>query len=189
MQQQLCLQVLFLKVLLFAAILNVQTENLQLKPAFGRYNADFSDIFACRRHLLELQMFSPDHSHEFAELAKQKIAEFNALHWDASKRQQLGLKLENAQGELIAALAGRTFGYWFYLESLWLDDTVRGKGIGSQLLAEAERIAKDRGCRFVILDTLDFQAKPFYQRHGYQVQWTQPDYPFTGCKHFMTKRL
>jgi GNAT superfamily N-acetyltransferase len=134
-------------------------------------------------------MFIADHSLEFAERAKQKIAEFNALHWDASKRQQLGLKLHNAKGDLVAALAGRTFGHWFYLESLWLDATIRGQGIGSQILAEAESIAKTRGCRFVILDTLDFQAKPFYERHGYQVQWTQPHYPLTGCKYFMTKTL
>jgi ribosomal protein S18 acetylase RimI-like enzyme len=134
-------------------------------------------------------MFTPVHTFEFAELAKQKIAEFNALHWDASLRQQLGLKLDNGKGELVAALAGRTFGHWFYLESLWLDNSLRGQGIGSKLLAEAERIAIERGCRYVILDTLDFQARPFYQRHGYEVQWTQQQYPFSGCKYFMTKTL
>lgn len=134
-------------------------------------------------------MFTPVHTYDFAERAKQKIAEFNAQHWDASERQYLGLKLENEQGELIAALAGRTFGHWFYLESLWLAQGLRGQGIGSKLLHEAERIAKERGCRFVLLDTLDFQAKPFYERHGYQVQWTQNDYPFSGCKYFMTKAL
>ena len=134
-------------------------------------------------------MFTPVHTVEFAELAKQKIAEFNALHWDASLRQQLGLKLDNDKDELVAALAGRTFGHWFYLESLWLDNSLRGQGIGSKLLVEAERIAIERGCRYVILDTLDFQARPFYQRHGYEVQWTQQQYPFSGCKYFMTKKL
>ncbi|RVT44847.1 GNAT family N-acetyltransferase [Rheinheimera sediminis] len=134
-------------------------------------------------------MFTAVHTVEFAELAKQKIAEFNALHWDASLRQPLGLKLEDHHGNLIAALAGRTFGHWFYLESLWLDEKVRGKGVGSRLLIEAETLAKARGCSFVILDTLDFQAKPFYERHGYQLEWTQQNYPFTGCKHFMTKKL
>jgi GNAT superfamily N-acetyltransferase len=134
-------------------------------------------------------IFTPVHTLEFAELAKQKIAEFNALHWDATKRQQLGFKLEDSEGHLIAAVAGRTFGHWFYLESLWLDEKVRGKGVGSKLLIEAETLAKARGCSFVILDTLDFQAKPFYERHGYQLEWTQTNYPFTGCKHFMTKRL
>ncbi|WP_166840011.1 GNAT family N-acetyltransferase [Rheinheimera pleomorphica] len=131
-----------------------------------------------------------DNSPEFAELAKQKIAEFNAKHWDASKRQALGLKRLNAGGEVIAMLAGRTFGNWFYLESFWLDDKERGKGLGSAMLLEAEAIATARGCRYVVLDTLEFQAKPFYQHHGYQVQWVQQDYPFAGgAKYFMTKTL
>lgn len=134
--------------------------------------------------------FIEDNSSDFADAAKQKIAEFNALHWDATARQALGLKQLNAEGELVAALAGRTFGNWFYLESLWLAQTERGRGTGSALLAQAEAIARDRGCRFVILDTLAFQARPFYERFGYQVQWTQADYPFEGgAKYFMTKTL
>ena len=48
-----------------------------------------------------------DDSTDFADLAKQKIAEFNAQHWDASKRQALGLKQLNANGEVVAMLAGR----------------------------------------------------------------------------------
>ncbi|MDX5406772.1 MAG: GNAT family N-acetyltransferase [Chromatiaceae bacterium] len=134
--------------------------------------------------------FIADNSSDFAEQAKQKIAEFNAKHWDASKRQGLGLKKLNSRGELIAMLAGRTFGNWFYLESFWLADLERGKGLGSAMLKEAEQIAKRRGCKFVLLDTLEFQAKPFYLRHGYQVQWVQQDYPFAGgAKYFMTKTL
>ncbi|MEW5681450.1 MAG: GNAT family N-acetyltransferase [Pseudomonadota bacterium] len=134
--------------------------------------------------------FIADNSSDFAEQAKQKIAQFNAKHWDASKRQGLGLKKLNSRGELIAMLAGRTFGNWFYLESFWLAELERGKGLGSAMLNEAEQIAKRRGCKFVLLDTLEFQAKPFYLRHGYQVQWVQQDYPFAGgAKYFMTKTL
>lgn len=134
--------------------------------------------------------FIVDNSSDFAEPAKQKIAEFNAQHWDASKRQALGLKQLNANGEVVAMLAGRTFGNWFYLESFWLQESERSKGVGSAMLAEAEAIARHRGCRFVLLDTLEFQAKPFYLRHGYRVEWVQQDYPFAGgAKYFMTKTL
>lgn len=134
--------------------------------------------------------FIADHSASLAELAKLKIAEFNALHWDASLRQPLGLKKLNSQDELIAVLTGRTFGNWFYLESLWLAETCRKQGIGRAMLTEAEQIARQRGCRYVLLDTLNFQAKPFYQRLGYQVSWVQADYPFDGgAKYFMQKTL
>jgi GNAT superfamily N-acetyltransferase len=130
------------------------------------------------------------HQAEFADIAKQKIAEFNAMHWDTSLRQSLGLAIHDDAGTLLGALAGRTFGNWFYLESFWLALELRGKGQGSAMLQRAEQIARDRGCCFVVLDTLDFQARPFYEKYGYQLQWTQQDYPFAGgAKYFMSKVL
>jgi GNAT superfamily N-acetyltransferase len=130
------------------------------------------------------------HQAEFADIAKQKIAEFNAMHWDASLRQPLGLAIHDDAGILQGALAGRTFGNWFYLESFWLAPELRGKGQGRAMLQRAEQIARDRGCCFVLLDTLDFQARPFYEKYGYQLQWTQQDYPFAGgAKYFMSKEL
>ena len=32
-------------------------------------------------------------------------------------------------------------------------------------------------------------AKTFYEKHGYVVKWTQPNYPKDGCKYFMMKEL
>jgi len=39
------------------------------------------------------------------------------------------------------------------------------------------------------LTTFGFQAKPFYEKHGYQVVYEQKNYPRTGSKYFMEKRL
>ena len=143
--------------------------SLAVKTKSRITSASFPARIVASMHLTE------QHQAEFVELAKQKIAEFNALHWDASLRQPLGLAIHADNGTLLGALAGRTFGNWFYLESFWLAPKLRGKGQGSALLNRAEQIARDRGCRFVVLDTLDFQARPFYEKHGYQLQWTQQD--------------
>ncbi len=90
---------------------------------------------------------------------------------------------------MIAGITGRSFGHWLLIDNFWVDEQCRGKGLGKQLLSQAEAIAKDRGCNKVLLDTLEFQAKPFYEAMGYQVQWTQNHYPLTGCKYFMIKNL
>ncbi|QYK00556.1 GNAT family N-acetyltransferase [Shewanella psychrotolerans] len=133
--------------------------------------------------------FTHDNSNEFADAVKQKIAEFNWQHWEVSERLPLGLKLEDEQGTLLAGLSARTFGNWLMIDNLWVSDALRGQQIGSQILNEAEHIAKERGCIYAILDTLNFQAKPFYESRGYQLQWTLEAYPATGCKYFMTKAL
>ena len=53
-------------------------------------------------------------------------------------------------------------------EVLWVDKAARGRGIGSRLLAEAERLAKEMGARNAALETFEWQAPRFYERHGYE---------------------
>ncbi len=119
----------------------------------------------------------------------EKIAEFNWAHWEVSERKPLAVRLCDENGDVIAGSAGRTFGDWLMINTLWVSDTLRGQNIGSQILAQMESAAKARGCNKVLLDTLNFQAKPFYEKHGYQVQWTQQAYPKTGCRYYMMKNL
>ncbi|MBR6426944.1 MAG: GNAT family N-acetyltransferase, partial [Clostridia bacterium] len=42
-------------------------------------------------------------------------------------------------------------------------------GIGSMILHEVERIAREKGCRVVTLGTASYMARPFYEKHGYTV--------------------
>jgi len=130
-----------------------------------------------------------DNSPEFAEAVKEQIVSFNARHWDASLRQPLGLKITAENGELLAGLSGRTFGNWLLVDYLWVAEHCRGHGYGKGLMLEAEAIARKRGCRFVLLDTLDFQARPFYQQLGYQLVFTQQQYPLEGERYYLQKML
>jgi len=131
----------------------------------------------------------PDHSPEFADEVKQQIVNFNAQHWDTSLRQPLGLKVIATNGELLAGLSGRTFGNWLMVDYLWVSENCRGQGYGKRLMQEAENLARSRGCRFVLLDTLDFQARPFYQQLGYQLVFVQQDYPLHGKRYYLQKLL
>jgi len=118
-----------------------------------------------------------------------KIAEYNWQRWEVSERKPLAIKMTDNKGNVIAGAAGRSFGDWFMLNTLWVDKQYRGKKIGEQLLAKIELAAKKRGCIKCLLDTLNFQAMPFYQARGYQTQWVQEGYPKTGCKYYMVKLL
>lgn len=128
-------------------------------------------------------------SAEFVSFLDEKIAEFNWARWEVSERKAIAVKLSDKNGDVIAGAAGRTFGDWLMINTLWVSETLRGQKVGSQLLAKIELAAQARGCNKALLDTLNFQAMPFYQKHGYQVQWTQQGYPKTGCKYYMVKQL
>jgi GNAT superfamily N-acetyltransferase len=97
--------------------------------------------------------------------------------------------LRSARGELLGGLLGMIWGGWLQVGTLWVVEVLRGQGHGSALLAAAEDYARARGCIGVCLDTFSFQARPFYERHGYVVIGTQKDYPPGYARHFMEKRL
>ncbi len=121
-------------------------------------------------------------------LAK-KIDDFNWANWEVSNRLPLAVQIKNDQGNVIAGASARSFGDWLLLDILWVSDELRGQNIGSKILKEIEDVARKRGCTMCLLDTLNFQAMPFYEKHGYKTQWTQQGYPKTGCKYFMIKEL
>ncbi len=56
-----------------------------------------------------------------------------------------------------------------YLQSLMVDEAVRGQGIGTALVAAAEQWARDHGATEMRLETWEFPAGPltFYQGAGY----------------------
>jgi GNAT superfamily N-acetyltransferase len=93
-------------------------------------------------------------------------------------------------GSLAAGLDAHTWATWLHVDLLWVEGRHRGAGLGSRLLAEAERIAREeRGCVRSRVETWDFQAPGFYRQHGYDVVAVVPDYP-PGVKEFtLTKRL
>jgi GNAT superfamily N-acetyltransferase len=118
-----------------------------------------------------------------------KIRQFNLQNWELHNRRPLAVVLNDEHGKLQAGASARTFGNWLLIDYLWVEDCLRGQNIGSQLLQELEAKAVERGCRYALLDTLKFQARPFYEKHGYTVQWEQQHYPLDGSKFFMTKSL
>jgi len=123
------------------------------------------------------------------DFLEEKINEYNEENWEVKQQKPLAVKIANDDGGIIAGAAGRTFGDWFLLDTLWVSESLRGKNIGTQLLTSIEKAAINRGCKKSLLDTLHFQAMPFYQQFGYTVEWTQQGYPRTGCKYFMSKIL
>ncbi|MCX7377324.1 MAG: GNAT family N-acetyltransferase [Alphaproteobacteria bacterium] len=78
---------------------------------------------------------------------------------------------------------------WLFLDLFVLPAEARRQGLGSRILAMAEAAARARGCVGVWLDTYGFQARPFYERHGYRVIGALPDFPAPWQRFFLAKRF
>ncbi len=137
---------------------------------------------------MSIRLENDTHS-EVASFLSQKIVEFNQQHWQGTIKQPLSATYRDDDGAIIAGASGVTFGHWFHLERLWVSETLREKGIGKQLLFTMEEEAIKRGCTFAFVDTLEFQAKPFYQKYGYTVVFEQENYPINGSRYYLIKHL
>jgi GNAT superfamily N-acetyltransferase len=80
---------------------------------------------------------------------------------------RIALFVRNSSGEIRAGLDGMVYAQWLFVKLLWVHADLRRGGIGSGLLAEAERRAIELGCHSVWLDTFSFQAPEFYKKQGY----------------------
>jgi GNAT superfamily N-acetyltransferase len=77
--------------------------------------------------------------------------------------------LRDAQGAVVGGIDGLVFGGWVYIKLLWVDAALRGQGHGTRLLVRMEEEAVRLGCRNAYLDTYSFEARPFYEKSGYEV--------------------
>lgn len=117
------------------------------------------------------------------------LSAYNRQQASDDAYQPLTLFVRDGQGGVIGGLLGGTIWQWLYVDILWLSDGLRGQGFGSRLLAEAERMARERGCIGSHLDTMSFQALPFYERHGYTIYGVLENFPPGHRKYLLQKPL
>ena len=117
------------------------------------------------------------------------IRSYNRSNRETAESEPLNIYVEDDSGQLMAGLVAETFGNWLEIEYLFVKEDLRAQGIGSQLLYQAENEAKKRNCRFAFVNTYQFQAPAFYQKHGYKEVFTLKDYPYTGQRHYYQKDL
>ena len=130
---------------------------------------------------------SPDPSE--VEVVKQGLESYDAAQGAAVDWVPLALFARNTEGLIVAGLTGSTYWGYLYVGRLWTNDKFRNTGLGSRLLADAEREALRRGCHSVHLMTGSFNALPFYQKRGYTIFGELRDMPIGHTQYFMQKIL
>lgn len=76
-----------------------------------------------------------------------------------------------------------------HIDILWVDEAIRGKGHGENLLKAAEEEAKKYGCAFSTVNTMDFQAEGFYLKYGYERICEFKNYILGHTRIFLRKKL
>ena len=94
-------------------------------------------------------------------------------------------RAENHQ--IIGGVLGEVSWGWLYIDTLWVDEALRGGGHGRMLLMVIEQEAYRRGARGSYLFTTSFQALPFYQKYGYEIFGQVQDRPPGHTFYYLRK--
>jgi GNAT superfamily N-acetyltransferase len=83
------------------------------------------------------------------------------------EERAIRLNARDGEGHAVGGLRAIVSMYWLRVEVLFVDEHRRRSGIGSALLLEAERLAREMGATNAALETFEWQGPAFYARHGY----------------------
>ena len=101
----------------------------------------------------------------------------------------IGVFARSAEATIVGGVTAFVNWNWLHITLVWVAAPLRGTGLGHELLTTIEEIGIRRGCAHAHLDTFSYQARPFYERHGYTVFATLDDYPTGQQRFFMRKTL
>ncbi len=75
------------------------------------------------------------------------------------------------------------------IQSLWVEDAVRGQGLGKKLMTMAEEEGIKRGCALAYTDTFTWQAPGFYEKLGYKIYGKLEGFPEGNALSYYSKKL
>lgn len=133
---------------------------------------------------------------EFATYLHEQIREFNNQHSLAHKQARaegavkpVHIMVMDNEGQWQGGISADLYWNWLEINDFWLPAPLRGQGLGSSLLAQIEQVGREQGASKVLLTTFEFQARTFYERHGYKVVGVVEDYPPGSNYYTMVKVL
>ncbi len=125
-----------------------------------------------------------------------EIEEFRSSEWQRYN-EEVGVTWDSRRYYLAAELDGRFVGIAIFhiaggvgnLDQLLVGKDHRFQGIGSRLLNYVEHQCRAEGCHKLIVETAEYQARGFYEKHGFTVICTLRDNKFHRNWYLMEKTL
>ena len=93
------------------------------------------------------------------------------------------------EDNFIAGIEGYDIYGGLYIDLLFVANKFRRNKYGSQLVNKAVELAIKRKCNFIYLSTMDFEAKPFYEKLGFEVEYIRKGYRQSSSMYYLKKQL
>lgn len=100
-----------------------------------------------------------------------------------------GIFIKDTKEIVLGGVSGIIIYGSLYVDALWLKEELRHQGLGKKLMNEAEKIGRERECTFATVDTMDWEALPFYQKLGYEIEFVREGFANESKMIMLRKKL
>jgi len=130
-----------------------------------------------------------DDSQEAAKAVRDGLTAFNRHAADLPEPLPVNVIVRDADGAIKGGVVGRFAIDTVYIDLVWLDDSLKGKGVGRTMMGKAEDRARALGATIAWLYTMSWQARPFYEHLDYKLLAEMPYANGRHRRYFMWKDL
>jgi GNAT superfamily N-acetyltransferase len=122
-------------------------------------------------------------------LLEEKVAAAAIEAAGVGEDEPFAIFVRDDEHRIVAGLSGMTWGGCCEIHAMWVDEPLRGRGLARALMAEAESVARRRGCALVQLLAYDLLAAGLFERFGYETVGALEDCPAGSAARWYRKRL
>ncbi len=126
-------------------------------------------------------------SQQIAETIAKNLKDFNESKVGAYDFKPFTISLTDDAENFIAGLYGQLFDKVCLIETVWVRENERKKGLGTQLFNKLDEFIKENNCNLIQLATTEFQGRQFYETIGFSVVAVLP-YEFKGYTTYIMRK-
>ena len=104
--------------------------------------------------------------------------------------QKFGFFIKNGlMRQIVAGCNGIVIFGALFLRQIWVAKEFRGQKYGTKLIHAVEDLARNKKCSMIIVRTMSWQAKDFYLKLGYFVEFEQLGFEKNSIMYHLRKNI
>jgi GNAT superfamily N-acetyltransferase len=122
-------------------------------------------------------------------LLEEQVAMAAATAAGLGEEQEFGIFARDENRRVVAGVSAVVWGGCCELQAMWVEESLRHRGLARALITEAETEARRRGCVLVMFHAYDLLARGLYERLGYETVGVIDNCPAGSAARWYRKDL
>lgn len=122
-------------------------------------------------------------------LLEERVADAAIAAADLGDDSEFGIFVRDDDGRIAAGIFGIVWGGCCALQALWVDKSLRGRGLARALMTAAEDEARRRGCALIVSNAYDLLTRGFHEHLGYETAGVIEGWPAGSAARWFRKDL